>query len=241
MQRLLNVTYGYLKFTFACMLGATALFFLAGLAITATTTFLIIMAVALVVFLIVRMEAKSDQHTRELSKKADDPKGTAKALVEFIAYAEAANMVLASLGDQKIDVDATSLWISEWSHKYDPKSALQSPLMDKALLEKAELTSALNSLQVYEKELAANGFRILYVSKKPAEVVAKAILHASPKAWSRMLMSHHESGGAERTLSIVFLHDTKTPFRIDFVENLLKNSFQIVRGGVDLKLKSRVS
>jgi hypothetical protein len=44
LQRLLAVTSGYLKFTFACMLAGTAVFFFAGLAVAEPRVFLLVMA-----------------------------------------------------------------------------------------------------------------------------------------------------------------------------------------------------
>jgi hypothetical protein len=69
MQRLLTVSSTYLKFTFACMLGATAVFSLAGLAIASPKIFLPVVAVTLAAFFIVRVEVKSWRHIREISDR----------------------------------------------------------------------------------------------------------------------------------------------------------------------------
>jgi hypothetical protein len=56
MQRLIYVSFGYLKYTFACMAAATAVFFVAALAITATTKFITVLGAILAIVLIVRNE-----------------------------------------------------------------------------------------------------------------------------------------------------------------------------------------
>jgi len=244
MQRLLTVTSGYLKFTFACMLAGTAAFFLTGLAITAPTTFLIVMALAVAVFLVVRMEVKSHRHARELSKKNDptsDPTKDIKALVKYLAFAEATTMVLSGVNDE-IRIDAPALWVSEWHHTYDPTTTPESALMDKAVLEKAKMASAAKDLQQLQKELATHGLYILSISKMPAEEVVKSIRHAVPPGtWSQIIVSHHGASKTERPLSIVFLHDTRTPVRVEVVQKLLQTSFQIVRTGINLQSRSTLS
>ena len=61
LQRLLDVTSGYLKFTFACMLAGTAIFFFAGLAMAEPRVFLLVVALLAGGYFVVRMEIKSYQ------------------------------------------------------------------------------------------------------------------------------------------------------------------------------------
>src|SRR5260370_38639599 len=116
MQRLLPVTSGYLKFTFACMLAGTAVFFLTGLAITAPSTVLIVMALAAAGFLVVRMDVKSHRHARELSKKNDptsDPTKDIKAWGKYLGSSDETTMVFSGLNEE-IRMDSPTLWVSEW-------------------------------------------------------------------------------------------------------------------------------
>src|SRR5579864_2795159 len=185
-QRVLTVTSGYLKFTFACMLAGTVAFFLAGMAITAPGIFLIVLAVITAVGLIVRDEVMTHRRGRELTKKYRDPKEQVRAFVEYAAFAEATHITLGGLShdDIKIDfpkIDFPSLWVSEWHHAFDPNTFSSSRLMDKDL-EKAEITSAINDLRLHQSELAAQGFYALSISKMPAEQVVKSIQQAVPSA-----------------------------------------------------------
>jgi hypothetical protein len=245
MQRLLTVTSGYLKFTFACMLAGTAAFFLTGLAIAAPSTFLIVMVLAAGLFLVVRMEVKSHCHARELSKKTDpssDPTIDIKALVKYLAFAEATTTVLLSGVYDEIRIDAPALWVSEWHHTYDPTTTPESALMDKAVLEKAKMASAAKDLQQLQRELASHGLYILSISKMPAEEVVKSIRNAVPSGTlPQIFVSHHGATKTERSLSILFLHDTRTPVRVEVVQKLLQKSFQIVRTRGDLQSRSTLS
>lgn len=64
LQRLLDVTSGYLKFTFACMLAGTAIFFFAGLAMAEPRVFLLVVALLASAYFVVRMEIKSYRLSR---------------------------------------------------------------------------------------------------------------------------------------------------------------------------------
>src|SRR5258708_5816842 len=236
MLRLLSVTSGYLRFTLACMLASTAAFFMAGLAITAPRLFLLFLALSAAAFLLVRVEMKSHRQARELSRK-NDPKEDIKALIEYLAFAEATSMVISGINDQ-IKIKTPSLWISEWHHTDDPTTILDGALMDTSFLEKAEIATAIKDLQHLEGELAEHGLYILSVSKMPAEQVVKSIQQNDRRGvWSQIFLSHHGASNLGRPLSIVFLHDTGVPFRVEVVQKLLQTSFQMVRAGIDLRSK----
>ncbi len=69
MQRVLTVTYGYLKFTFASMLAATVLFTLTSLAITSLRTFFLVVVVGVLIFLLARGEFQTKRRHDELRKR----------------------------------------------------------------------------------------------------------------------------------------------------------------------------
>lgn len=71
MQRLLTVSSTYLKFTFACMLAGTAVFSLTGLAMTSPKIFLLVIAVAVAAFFIVRGTARRKAITTRLTEPLD--------------------------------------------------------------------------------------------------------------------------------------------------------------------------
>ena len=232
MQRLLTVTSGYLKFTFACMLAGTAAFSLAGLAITDFKIFIIVVGIAVAAFLIVRMEVRSHRHARELSKR-NDTKAKAqteiKELVECLALAEATSVLLLSVSDEIRMMDAPSLWVSEWDYTYDPKAIPPSALLDKAILETTEMSLATKSLTLHQKELAAYGLHTISVSKRPAEQIARSL------QWPRIIVTQLGASKAAHPITIIFLHDKGGKFQTEPVEKVLKGSFRIIRDEVDLK------
>jgi hypothetical protein len=226
MQRLISVTSLYLKFTFACMLGGTAIFFLAGLAITDLKVFLIVMTVAVAAFLVVRMEVKSHRHARALGEKnnsKDKNKAEVKALIEYLALAEATSMVFLSVSDEIRMMDAPSLWVSEWDHTYDPRAIPSNVLLDRDLLEATEMSLATKSLARHQKELAAYGIHTISVSKKPADQIVRTL------QWPQRIVVSHATSKAGHPITIIFLHEKGGQVRVELVENLLKGSFRIIR------------
>jgi len=241
MQQLLTVTYGYLKYTLVCMAAGTTLFFLSALAMTSPLVFSIVLVGGIGAFFVVRMEIRTKQYYRSISKKRDeplDPKVIQQSLIDWLTVAEAANMAFASVDSERIGVDATSLWISEWNHTYDPKAIPLEAWRDKAILEKAEMSLALKDLQPIQHELASHGLYIFSISKRPAEQIAQSISKASPShIWTPIMGPHHGNKG-EHPISIVFLHHKDNTSRKQEAEKLLQGSFRMLREGIDLKPRS---
>jgi hypothetical protein len=242
-QRLLDVTSGYLKFTFACMLAGTATFFFMGLAITSPQTFLIVMAIAAGAFLVVRMEVRDRRRARERSKRPEDPdehERIRQSIVEWLTLAQATTMVVSSV-NRPISTEATSLWISEWDHTYDPKAIPASAFVDETILQKAEISLAINTLRLLERELDAHGLYIVSVSRTPAKELAVAMQQVSPGSWARISISQHDVSKAKHPISIIFLHEATRKVRTESVEKILQGSFRIFRNGTDLKSDSKPS
>ncbi len=240
MHRVLNVTFGYLRFTFACMAGATTLFMLAGLAISTPKAFLVVMLIGLATFFVVRSEIKTHRHALAISKKAQDPQQDIKAIMGYFALAEAATIILSDLSPS-IAIRKPSVWVSDWNYRYTPPPIPDPSSIDKGALEKAEILAAVNDLKAYQQELAAHGVHVLSVSKKPARELARS-LQTRVRRWSRIIhIAQRGPYAAAHPISIAFLHDTSEPIRILMVQQVLQNSFHMVERGIDVKPKSTSS
>jgi hypothetical protein len=243
MDRLFHVTAGYLKFTFACMLVGTATFFLAGLAITAPKIFVIAMAIAVGAFFVVRMEVRDNRRARERGKKPEDPNEQERiqqSLVQWLTLAEASTMLVYTVSSS-IRTRATSLWISEWDHVYDPRAIPPTASLDQATLESAEMSLASNALRLLERELDAHGLHTVSVSRRPAKELATAMQEVSPGSWARISISQHDASKAKHPISIIFLHEAKRMVRTESVEKILQGSFRMIRSDPDIQHDSKPS
>ena len=243
MDRLFHVTAGYLKFTFACMLAGTATFFLTGLAITAPKIFVIVMAIAVSAFLVVRIEVRDHLRARERGKKPKDPdeqERIQQSLVQWLTLAEASTMLVYTV-TSSIRTKATFLWISEWDHIYDPKAISPTASVDGATLESAEMSLATNTHRLLERELDAHGLYTVSVSRTPAKELATAMQEVSPGSWARISISQHDASKAKHPISIIFLHEAKRRVRIESVEKILRGSFRIIRSDPDIQSDSKPS
>ena len=237
MQRLFHVTSGYLKFTFASMLAATVAFSLVGLAVTAPQIFLIVIAVAIAVFFVVRMEVNTHRHARELGKKnhPEDQKIDAKAWAQYLAFAEAATVLISGLNDD-IRIRKPSAWVSEWLYINDPKPDHHTT--DQTKFEKAKMMAAIKAIKFYQKDLEAQGLHIISVSKTPAEDILSSIRTGKHYVHLRTINQKPKN---ERPLTLVFIRDSDVPLRLEVIEGLLKTSFQMVKPGDFTDLKSTPS
>jgi hypothetical protein len=243
MDRLFHVTAGYLKFIFACMLAGTATFFLIALGISAPKIFFIAMAIAVCAFLVVRVEVRDRRRARERSKRPEDPNESERiqeSLVQWLTLAEASTMLVYTVSSS-IRTTATSLWISEWDHVYDPKAISPSGSADEEILRGAEISLAINTLRRLERELVAQGLYTVSVSRTPAKELAAAMQEVSPGSWARISISQHDASKAKHPISIIFLHEAKHKVRTESVEKILQGSFRVIRSGPDPKPDSRPS
>jgi hypothetical protein len=246
MQRLLTVTTGYLKFTFACMVGGAVIFFLASLALIDPVKFLGVLAVLVAAFLIVHMEVRSHRRTRELSKRPDDPDADVRALVKYLAFAEATTMAASSIDAltnvtdaiNEIRMDKAALWVSEWNYSYQPKE-VSTP---KAIQEGRDMwLAAFFDLLQHQRNLAVHGLYPLTISMRPLDLVVKTIQAKPVAEWSQVLHGSNKSRNTENSISILFLHDKQVPFQVDAVEKVLKDSFHMVRGGIEFQRLSNIA
>ena len=166
MQRLLTVSSTYLKFTFACMLAGTAAFSLSGLAITSPKIFLLIIAVAVAAFFVVRMEVKSWRHAREISDRTSalsDP--LEQSFAEIIALTEAANLLVPNRRSEPVDKIA-SFWFTEWE------------VADHKEIDEQDLAKTLALVKMHGKEILGYGLQPVYVTRQSTNEMLQS-LHAT--------------------------------------------------------------
>jgi hypothetical protein len=207
MHRLLTVTTGYLKYTFAVMLAGTVLFSLAGLAVTQPRVFVIVVLVGIALFFIARIEIKDRERVRKhRSTVPDDPKEIAKSLAQLLAFSHATNVLA---GAATISVEsAGSIFITEWLHTYDPMYVTPPvDTGDKKHFEEIQLALILKTLKAHEHYLARHGIQILFISASPFEEVIDSIYKQAniPHTLGKH-MAIDASGINDRRVTIGFQH-----------------------------------
>jgi hypothetical protein len=230
MERLLTVTSGYLKFSLICMVGGAVVFALASLAISNPKAFLIVFAIGLVVFFIVRSEINSKRKSLEISRRnRNNPNAKKEADEEFAAFSAgltAFSSLVLLTNDQMISVPdkVQRLLITQWAPHIDLKPG--------NVLVGDELAFAAKYIAVHSEELAKIGVYPFFVSASPSNALIKA-MHKNPSArgWGNVVFTHHGSAKVEKPISIGFL-STRQGSWPEQLEKIMQDGFRIVRGDV---------
>jgi hypothetical protein len=163
MQRLFAVSSTYLKFTFACMLAGTAVFSLTGLAIASPKIFLLVIAVAVAAFFVVRMEVKSWRHAREISDGTSALfNSLEESFAEIIALSEAANLLVPNRKSEPVDKIA-SLWFTEWA------------VPDRKEIDEQDLAKTLALVKMHRNEILGYGLQPVYVTRQSANEMLQSL------------------------------------------------------------------
>lgn len=238
MHRLFHVTTGYLRFMLATLLAGTAVFFLAGLAITQPKTFAIVIVIGIAAALVVRMELRSLRRAREISQRnRANPHSRSEAAAELAAFGEglaaAYGPIVLFTHSQTIEAPAKieSLLISQWNFNRAPKSDPNARLDDKAR-DEAETDLVVKYLEAHRKELARIGVYPFFVSKAPSQQIIQAMRERpSTRGWGDIVFTHHGSSKPEQTISIGFLSVSARSWP-EQLEMIMQGTFRVVRGDV---------
>jgi hypothetical protein len=204
MERLLSVTYGYLKFTFVSMMVAASVFTLAGLAPTSPTYFVAILALGFLLFLTIRSEAKTKRRHQELRQQQKSEDLTPESLAQWLAFVQATSLLSTSITDA-IPGKALPLLVLDWSYNSDPKLVTVATPMGQPFNEKVKIAFAAAALQRHQGELIKHGFTPVFISTKPAEQILKSLWDKHPDQYGPSA-----AGYDEKLISIGFVQHKKT-------------------------------
>jgi len=150
MHRLLNVTTGYLKFTFACMLGATALFALTGLAITTPGTVAVVALLGVAVFLVVRMEWKAKRRAWEISARSrGESEITPQSIARWLAVSQITSLLFVD-DSEPLPMEAAAIWVCQFTLPNDSKAIPDQA--DKANRDQSVVSMVASTVEHHQKD-----------------------------------------------------------------------------------------
>jgi hypothetical protein len=232
MQRILTVTYGYLKFTFNSMLASAILFALAGLSMTSPRAFLVVIILAVPIFLLVRGELQIKRKHVEARKRKDDPdEFTQESIAQWIAFAQATSLIVSSMNEPE-PTDTVSMVVTEWIHKYDPSTIPVNESSDKTVSEETQMSSVLRDLERHREDLKRAGFSPAFLSRKRASEIMTSI-HERRSLHRKTTVIHvvPDVPGNPNIVSIGFIQRNKVTRKPENeIAQILQDSFDFVNG-----------
>ena len=142
MERILKVSYGYLRFTFSAMLASAMIFSLTGLAIKSPR--------------VGRGELSTRRkHIGARRVNNNTESFTKESIAEWAAFTQAA-IIFSSMNVPE-PAGRVNMVLTQWIHKYDRKA---SP-------EEDELSLARKSIQRHKDDLERAGFMLAFISNLP--------------------------------------------------------------------------
>lgn len=228
MQRLLNVSYGYLKFTFTSMLAATILFAATGLAIASPRIFVLVTIVTAAVFFIARSELQISRRHQELRGKPQTPELAQETLTQVLAFTQATTLLIYGVGNTNPGEDRT-LFVTEWIFKHDPSKVSKEPtsFVGGGLQANDEVAMASKALERHRKELIRRGLVPLFISKQRANDIVKSIHERLPRSKGAFVMSFPDAIDNPHIISIGFLQHATMEGASTVIEHILGDSFTL--------------
>jgi len=227
MQRLLNVSYGYLKFTFLSMLVATLLFAAASLGISSPRAFSLVAILGFAVFLLARSELQISRRHKELRGKLQTPELAQESLTQVLAFTQATSLLVYGLGNTAPG-EARTLFVTEWIFKHDPSKVgkEQTSPVDGGIVANDEVALASKALERHRKELIRRGFSPLFLSKQRAHDIVNSFHERLPRRKGAFIHSFPDNFNDPHIVSIGFIqHETAVEDDSLVIEQILRDSF----------------
>jgi hypothetical protein len=172
MERVLKVSYGYLKFTFSAMLASTILFSLTGLAINSPRVCLVVIILGVATFFIGRDELQTRRKHAEARKRNNNIEDAAKDSIDQWAEFAQAALIIASVAAPEAPAKFTIL-VNEWRHQHNQSIVSDHGFSDNAQSEQATIASAHRTMTGYRDELQKAGFLHCFISKADTPMILR--------------------------------------------------------------------
>jgi len=233
MERILRVSYGYLKFTFVVMLASAILFALIGLAIKSPRVCLLVVILGVSAFFmgkseLAAMRKRSDG--RKPKPKAETEASTTDSIDQWASFAQAALIVAGTSLPER--VGKLTMVVNEWRHTGTLDDIPQIVPPDNAQLEEKEVSLARQIIENYKDDLLRAGFSLSFITKKDTGVTLKPFTQNTLRERVNLIHPFPSVSYIPGNSNIVMGFFVTNTFQLNpeyHISQILKGSFELVK------------
>lgn len=164
MERVLKVSYGYLKFTFGAMIASAIIFSLAALAIKSPRVWFLLVVLGVAAFFLVRSELEIRRRHSSASKRKDNLQNSTEDTTQWVTFAQTALLISGVVAPRP--ACKTTVVVSEWRHKHDRNAVPPEENGSSEVgQDDAEISLARKAIEGHIADLNRAGFTPAFISK----------------------------------------------------------------------------
>jgi hypothetical protein len=229
MERILKVSYGYLRFTFGAMVASAMIFSLAGLAMKSPRVCFIVVVLGIAAFFLGKSELGTRRKRSEARKRKDNPQSSTaeESISQWATLTQAALLISSVIAPRP--ARKVTVVVNEWRHKHDQSAVPEVGSSDKVRQDEAGISLAQKAIEGHKDALARAGFGLAFISKGRTgdflaayqKIAIINLVHPFPNV-------SYIPGDSNIVIGFILLHEFVLNPENEIAE-ILKGSFDLVK------------